>query len=339
MFSKDDIELRLTQFYQNVPADTFVKVADVEAITVGWEAWLYKFSLHTRDSSPQGLMLRLYHGERDKKAQHEFRAMGGLKRLGYAVPRVYHLTPFHESLFEGSHLMMDFVEGQSLGALIGEGEMVSGDLLTDYCGLMVDLHRLAWESEFRADFDVDDPYGAIDHFLERARVAIQQEALADFAPLVDWIRSWRDAVGCPRFSVTHNDFHPDNVLVKDDGQMMVIDWPSMGISDYRFDLGWIVLLEGTYVSRAAGDAILQCYQSLRGETVDNLEIFLAMAIFRRLSDIVEVVNGRGASGLRPDIMDSMRQDAFQYRACYTWLVEITGMRLEGIEAFLVSLDG
>ena len=338
MFSNDDIQARLTQFYQSVWSDAFIKVGDVEAMTGGWEAWLFKFSLHTQDADPQAFILRLYHGERDKKAQHEFKAMEGLKRLNYPVPTVYHLTTYAESHFDGSHFMMDFVDGQPLAVVMGEGDTIDVDWLTRYGRLLADLHTLEWESEFRAEFDVDDPYGAIDHFLETARRVIQQAAFAEFAPLVDWIRSHRDAVACSHFSLTHNDFHPDNVLVKDDGSMIVIDWSSMGINDYRNDLAWLVLLEGTYVSRAAGDAILQTYQAVRGVRVENIDVFIVIAIFRRLSDLAEVMKGRVAGGLRPDLIQSMRQDAFQYRACYAWLVEMVDIRLEGIENLLAGLD-
>lgn len=337
MFTTQDVQARLTQFYQTRLADAFIKVSDVEPVTGGWEALLYKFRLHTQNADSQALILRLYHGNRDEKAQHEFTAMQGLKRLGYPVPNVYHLIPYAESLFDGSCFMMDVVEGRSLAAVAGEGEMITGDLLKDYCRLMVDLHTLRWQSEFSADFDTNDPYGAIDTILSTLKHAIQHTEFADFTPLLDWIRARRGQIPCPQFSLTHNDFHADNVLVKDDGAMVVIDWPSMSISDYRVDLAWVLVLEGTYLSQAASDAIFYTYQSVRGEKVENLDVFLVLAMFRRLTDLAEVMQPNRIHGLRPDVIKAMRADADHYRACYAWLVEITGIQINGIEDLLAAL--
>jgi aminoglycoside phosphotransferase (APT) family kinase protein len=148
----------------------------------------------------------------------------------------------------------------------------------------------------------------------------------------------RDAVPCARLSLTHNDFHTENILVEDDGRMVVIDWPNFRISDYRFDLGWALMLAGTYASRAASDAVLQTYEAVRGAPVAHIDVFIVAAIGRRLSDLAVTVKGSAAErGMRPDAVNNMRHVADHFEACYGWLVEITGVRLAGIEDLLANL--
>lgn len=337
MFSINNVQTQLTQFYQTKLPD-FDKITDVEAVSGGWEAELYRFRLHTGNAAPQSLIIRLFAGDQDEKASREFAAMQGLKRLNYPVPTVYHLTTFHESRFDGSHFMMDFVEGRLLWDMMMRDGQIDVELITQFCQLMVDLHQLEWDGVFDAPSGSDNPYFAIDTFLDVARTAIQQETLADFAPYVDWMIERHDLIPSQRLSITHNDFHPYNVLVKNDGHMVVIDWPNMQLSDYRNDLAWTLLLAGTYESRTASDGILQAYQAVRGEAIEHLDIFMVIAIARRLSDMAISIRGSAAErGMRSEAVDAMRQQANHFRACYAWLTEITDIRSAGIEELLETL--
>lgn len=339
MFSTDDVGSSLSQFYQDVEPEAFEAISNVRQISGGWEAFLFAFRLQLKSGESQEYILRLFPNDGDGKAQHEFNGMQRLKRLHYPVPTVYHLHLSHQSIFKNAFFIMDFVEGGTVySQLISDG-VLNEKLLAAYCQIMVDLHQLEWESEFDADFDADDPYAFIDHWLHQADSMLQHEVYSDFVPLVEWVKARRDLLACPRLSLTHNDFHPENVMIDGDGKLYVIDWSNWRLADYRYDLGWTLLLVGTYGSREYSSALLSLYESLQGNTAEQMNIFIAMAIGRRLRDLVSSTKGSPSdSGMLPDIAEVMRQNVSHYRACYDWLLEITNTRLLGIENLLAELD-
>ena len=56
----------------------------------------------------------------------------------------------------------------------------------------------------------------------------------------------------------------ENLLVRRDGSVAVLDWTSGQIQDRRLDLGWTLLLMGMYDGWAMREALLGEYRRLTG---------------------------------------------------------------------------
>jgi aminoglycoside phosphotransferase (APT) family kinase protein len=95
-----------------------------------------------------------------------------------------------------------------------------------------------------------DARQAVEQALRRAHAALVQFALRGFLPIVAWLEERREAVPCLQPSLVHGDFHPNNILLREDGSAVVIDWAGLQASDARFDLAWTLLLVSTRSSVA-----------------------------------------------------------------------------------------
>jgi len=135
--------------------------------------------------------------------------------------------------------------------------------------------------------------------------------------------------------VIHGDFHPANVLLKDDGTAAVIDWGGAAVSDYRTDLAWTLLLTKTYGDSATRGRILSLYEQLSGHRVEHIEYFEVAAMLRRLFTVSVWASGQaGSFAMRPGIEAKIREDINHVRQAYALLVRATGIRIPETETLL-----
>ncbi|MCD4776716.1 MAG: phosphotransferase [Candidatus Aegiribacteria sp.] len=125
------------------------------------------------------------------------------------------------------------------------------EILSEFCELEAGLHSLDWrilEEEDTGRFN--DPWSFIDEYLDMGRFFLKSiDTAAGFKSAMKWLEERRDLVPCGKPCPVHLDFHPGNVIIRDDGKNFVIDWTQVSVSDYRFDLSWTMLLMSTYMER------------------------------------------------------------------------------------------
>jgi aminoglycoside phosphotransferase (APT) family kinase protein len=115
-----------------------------------------------------------------------------------------------------------------------------------------------------------------------------------------WLEERRDGVPCSRPAVVHLDYHPGNVLLRDDGSVAVIGWIQVGVDDLRLDLAWMLLLLGVYEWAEWRSTALAEYERLAGSQVEGLAYFDVLACAKRLgSVIVSLLEGPEKMGMRP----------------------------------------
>src|SRR5690606_33712058 len=126
------------------------------------------------------------------------------------------------------------VEGQALMPILENAPLPRVQrLFAEFCRHFAALHRLEWQQYFMAEFDIQDPYAFIDRSLAYLRRWTEHYGVADFGVLEAWFQAGREQAKCERYGLCHNDFHPMNVLVNEQEQMVVIDWANIEIGDPR----------------------------------------------------------------------------------------------------------
>ena len=114
---------------------------------------------------------------------------------------------------------------------------------------------------------------------------------------------------CAEHVIVHGDFRPGNMIVGADGSIRaLLDWELCALGDPLADLGWLLAYwgSGTAVplplpvpTRAAGfpsrDAVLTRYADLTGRSVDDIEYYVALALWR-LAVILSGVRARLRAG-------------------------------------------
>lgn len=342
----DDMQSRLQAYCAYAfPARQGIQVRDLVNITAGWESELYSFAVEygsATERQREGLILRIYSGDAaHTKSAHEFRSMSRLHKAGYPVPRVQILER-ENSPFGKPFVIMERIDGQMMWRLLSDSsERRQEELLALFCDLFVRLHALEWRplADDAGRYSTGDQHTFVDRWLRTARDSLKRFPMIDFLPAVEWLEKRRDELPCLRPSPVHQDYHPANVLLRDDGSAVVIDWTGFDVSDSRFDLAWTLVLAHAYSGAEMRNRILREYERLAGVRVGQMECFEVFACLRRLFDLsVSLLDGAERRGMRPGAVTLMKQQGGAHKRVYDLLLERTGIRITAVERLFASLS-
>lgn len=325
-------------FKEKIQSRGNVKIVDLVEISDGWENEVYSFAIKPEHEE---LILRIYPGDgAARKATKEFNGMKRLHELGFPVPEVF-ILELDESYFNKPFVIMEKINGRDMGEVLSEAsEEKKQELVTLFCGMFAKLHAMDWK-EFgviQPDYEVGDPYGFSAYMVSFAHGYINKFAVDEFVPIVDWLQNQGLNVPCMRPSVIHLDYHTHNILIRDDGEPFVIDWTNIGIADYRMDLAWTVLLQSTYGHDDSRRIIIDEYERIIGQKVEQFEYFEVMAALRRLISIVGSLSaGSDKLGMRPEAVESMKKNAIHIKNVYEVICDRTEIEIPKVERLISTL--
>lgn len=320
------------------------RVTELVKLNAGWECDVYSFTLEhgiRRTPSREGLILRMYPSDEGSvKAAREFDGMDRLNKAGYPVPTVFRLETDDSPLGQ-PFVIMEKIEGRILGDVLRESSREAAEkLLKLVCKLFVDLHKLDWRAHV-PDFELHDlrhPYSFIDREFIYFGSELTRFSKIDFLPLLGWLESRRNRVPCSRASIIHGDYHPHNILLREDGSAVVIDWTQVNISDFRFDLGWTLCLLNEHGDKAARLAVLNEYERLTGGKVEQIEFFEVAACFKRLFAMaVSLSEGPEKIGMRPEAKEAMTRNMDTVQRIYDFQREKTSLRIPEVERIMAEV--
>ncbi|HEU5227953.1 MAG TPA: phosphotransferase [Ktedonobacteraceae bacterium] len=332
----------LSLYTRTFPQRKNIHIAACTNISTGWEGELLCIDLAYEEDgerSNEEVILKLYYGQSGiRKAQKEARSLEQLAHTGYPVPRVLFST-LDDSPFGRAAVAMEKIQGHTVAHNFEKSPQERQQaLVTQCCQLYVDLHKLDWQPL------VPDPtrYQARDVIHSRvvqAATLSEQQLPGVFDPVIAWLQKRASEVSRLHLSVLHGDFHLNNVMMRDDGAFFVIDWTGTDLSDYRFDLGWTLLLLRTQNSAELAGMVLEEYQRLAGHRIEQLEFFEALACMKRLFEIaVSLKSGTTTLGIKPDALAEMKRQVKHIQAVYAHLQERTACSLPEIEKLVLASD-
>ena len=312
-----------------------LSIARLDKLTDGWESDNYLLTVEYGNipRTREDWVWRIYSGVGDQaKAAREFNSMKKLLAVGYPVPRV-HLLEAKHSPFEKPFIIMEYIPGAVMWDLLSSSSAERRmQLIDQFCGFFVQLHALDWKL-FDDNLPDDDPFFFIDRWLNGTRGMLQNFPEVDGDPFLAWVTARRDLLVCARPSPTHQDFHPGNILLNTDHQLLAIDWTSFAVTDFRFDLGWTLMLAQAYGWPDARDQILYGYQSHAGKQVEQIESFEAIACARRLFDLtISLKQGAQHMGMNAQAVEAMRANMEAHRRVHGLFVERTGLHIEAFDS-------
>jgi aminoglycoside phosphotransferase (APT) family kinase protein len=261
-------------------------------IPCGWEAYIYRFRCYGRvpRSFDRPLVLRLYAGPRGlPRARREFAAQTHAHRLGYPVPEPLLLEKDSGHL-GGPFIVMEHVPGETLLDLLRGNWLRILEVPTRLAEAHRRLHALP------AGGLAVQPVPFLTRHLAALRHTLRDYDLDGLKAALRWLDAHRPPeTDSPR--LLHLDFHPVNLIARDDGESVALDWSEADVGDMHADLATTLLLlrhapvEGlsfherlvTPLTRwFLGHRYLKVYG--RGTAIDRrrLAYYLAWACLRRL---------------------------------------------------------
>ena len=336
------LPLLRTYYAQAFPDHLNPQINTLISLNNGWESDVYAFRVAwgtVEDHHTDDLVLRIYPGaDAVEKSAKELRGLALLKQGGYPVPRVDRLCQSDDP-FGHPFLIMEAIPAVSSlwEPMFHATHEEEQRRLTQFCTLFASLHAIDWRPYVPdpAELEPGGDYGIIDRQVKQWLVIFDTFPLPGFRSNVDWMIEHQHDVPSPRASLVHWDFHPNNILLKADGEAVVIDWTGLDITDYRYDLAWTLNLLTSIEGDQWHEPLLRGYERQAGHKVEGLEIFYAAACFRRLYSVaVSMAYGADKLGMRPGAEAQMREHARPLRGVYQHLLAITGRSIPEIEQFL-----
>jgi len=337
--TENDIQSRLLSFYEKeYPTRENTRIFNLTRISDGWENDVYSFTMHYEGGARQTYedrILRIYPGDdATKKSAHEFATMKRLHAVGYPVPEVLLLKS------DSSHLgkpfvIMEKIDGRTLDDVTSESsEEKKGELLTLACKLFVELHTLDWRP-FVADplpYATEEPSDIMSDQLTQFQARVHNFQRAEFDPIFDWLEQRAKNIKYDRLSVIHGDYHPRNILVRNDGAPFVIDWGSSRVLDFRLDLALTTILISTHGHPEAREIFLNKYERIAERRIEGIEYFEVVACLVRLFNIsVSLSDGASKLGMRPGAEALMKQNVGHIQNVYELLLNRTDIPIPEIE--------
>jgi len=318
------IEEGLRRLFAELHGDE-ARVIDFRRLNAGWEASIYGFRL-AQGGNAADMAARVFSGSSaGERADREFRVMINLLRAGYPVPEVY-ICDSGSDILGAPFIIMERLSGGSLmDDFLSADPGKRGENLALFSGLYAQLHRLPRRTiPFRRNYR--GTRGRLEHRIRGIEGTLRGSGIKYLQDVVSWLDSRRRSVANEPLTVIHQDFHPGNILFREDGRPVVIDWSGAAVGDPREDLAWTKLLASTFYSSELGDLFVSGYASASGRVYADLEYFEVLSILRRLRDTVMALGGKAESmGMRGEVRDLMRRNRSHYLNVLKRLNELTGL--------------
>ena len=325
----------LSAFFLELRGDG-ARVTMPKDITVGWETQIVAFTLEVPGEEPLALIARIYPvNDGARKAEWEFNVMQHLASVGYPVPKVYAYEADVETL--GSpFLIMERITGNTLwDVFFGSPKERYGEVLALNSRLMANLHDIPVRRVIPGAYLVKTKHRVLDRVSEEQKELTEHGLGEIFAPLIEWLKDYAERVVESPLCIIHQDFHPRNVLLREDGSPVVIDWAGCTVGDFREDLCWTGLLAGTFIDDSLMQEVYDSYAEYSARELLDLPYFEAFAGLRRLADVAITLKvGASARGMRPEALTEMENNRPHYSKVLARVEVVTELGLAKVGSLI-----
>lgn len=322
------VEERLGNFFRDLQGDE-ARIVALRDITVGWETQIVAFTLQIVSEEPLNLVVRIYQGnEGASKAEWEFNVMQRLDLVGYPVPRVYSYEAGVETLGSPFLIMENITGGTLWDVFFSAPRERYGGVLALISRLMANLHEIPVNKVIPGVYGVKTKRRILGRVGEEEKELDGHGLGPIFEPLTVWLRRNAESLVESPLCLIHQDFHPRNILLREDGLPVVIDWAGCTVGDFREDLCWTGLLAGTFIDEALRQEVYNSYTEYSTRELLDLTYFEVFVGLRRLADVAVTLRaGALTRGMRPEALIEMENNRLHYSKVISRIKDVTGLDL------------
>jgi len=309
-----------------------------EFIASGFESEIYSFGLRQSNNSQKNYIVRLFPGDgASEKLMREARGLSLLQKASYPVPELL-LQETDPTPLGMPFEIMEKLEGQVLWPFLATVEPdEQRQLLSRFGVLLVQLHTLDWQ------LFIDDPNKyqhnptlILDESISEYRSLYTTYNLPGFLQIIEWLDEHKYEISV-RPAVVHRDFHANNIFLCPGNQLFVIDWTQFGISDYRVDLSWTLLIMGDLGNKNWGKQIFNAYASGFHSQIEDIDYFNVIANMKLLaSAVISNTYDPKELGLRSERIGITKKQLSVYKQLSQRLRNITQITIPELDNLLDS---
>ncbi len=323
---KKEILDQIGQEYQEFEG---AAIGEFNRILGGADTTIYGFDILS-EKKRIPLILRIYRPQYSSSASREFEVMLKLYKAGISVPKPYIIN--EESEVAGSsYIIMERIEGRNLSEALleSQGTPRFHVLLESFAKNLVEINQLDWKKDFGflSGYYIEENHHLfVSHQLSHPKRIIDEHDIEMLVPVINWLEENQPVMGEP--CLLHSDYHAMNVLVRDDDSLVTIDWANVKLGDYRYDLGFAVLVLNSMIPGLSNE-ILDAYQRISGKQVDNLEYFTVLSSIWNLLRVYSGVFDYSVTGENEETARLLASDFYDYAAAIVMTTqETTGISLQ-----------
>jgi len=329
---ENEISNGLVKYFKIVQKMQKIKIIDLQDITSGWETEIFAFTLQYTENGiekQEKLVIRMYPGKyAESNLTDELFVYTNVGKQNYPIPKI-HYSSTDKQYVGKPFLIMDWIMG---GVLDEKWETDPEGTMKLFCQLFVDLHKLDWklineglESDKRYKTSIDDRLVLIER-------RMTNNNFNELMPIVKWLRKERKRIIEEHLAFCHFDFHTFNILLDENENPFVIDWPSAHVSDFRFDLAWTLILYRVYTNQDNRNTLFQTYQKTAEKQINNIDFFEVAGIARRLTDVlIPFKSDSGSANFNDRAAQDIKDTIFHVENLNIYLEELTGFRIKRID--------
>ncbi len=285
-----------------------------EPLGRGWETYTYAFRLDEAGLATdwaRPLVLRIYPSVlRGDDALREAAIMRFAAERGYPVPRVF-LVESADGELGWPFLVLERAPGVPMLDRMAASPLAARRLIEALADAQVALHRLPVTG---CPLPSEGPL--VERQIAGFRERIGLLGVRGLEEALAWLEATKGVVLREEASLCHNDFHPNNIVVDDEGGLVVIDWSGAALGDRHHDVAATLVLIRTAPSEprslleraitAAGRTVgvrryLNRYRKQLPLDAERLRYWEALQAFEWLVRISAMVSlGSAGFGLRAD---------------------------------------
>jgi aminoglycoside phosphotransferase (APT) family kinase protein len=309
-----------------------VAIADgVARVGHGLDTYIYGFKLSGEGLGggwDQPLILRVYPAARQEtKARREASVQQFLVEAGYPAPRPL-LVAGAASPLGLPFMIMERVAGSPMLERFKNPMAIPG-LLRRMAELQTRLHMLPVEG---CPLAYDS--SLVVRQLAALREQVQRYGMVDLRKPLRWLEENQGVVEDEEPAILHNDFHPLNLMLADDGEMHVLDWSEADAGDRHCDLArtlalfWLAPplargpLERIMLASVRGYAIrryVRCYADRLPVSRARLRYWEAFHGARAWAQVKAIRAGHGEEmGVKPEAVEQMAPGFVRSLRAYFW---------------------
>jgi len=271
------------------PALRNSRMSEFKQIFGGADTTIYGFDL-VSDSVSIPLILRIYRPVFSGSAKKEFSVLQKLHAGGISVPKPYLYVEKSDTTGR-AYMVMERIEGPLLSDELAASRSTPrfDQLVESFVRNLVTIHSLDWTKTltFLDRYDItENPHLFLTYELGHPKKIIADNQVDALSPVIEWMED--NPVELKEPCLLHADYHVMNNLVRNENEIVTIDWGNAKLGDLRYDLGFAVLALNS-MGLDLDDKLVSLYESISGKKVENLEYFMVLSSLWNLLRIYSCV--------------------------------------------------